>query len=288
MTVKATGKTYRLVLRTPATVGASCHSSSKDSVSVSSSSSSNNKDGGLVLPLRGVIFDMDGTLTRPQTWMFGEMRRQLQVPAGVDILDHVASLATVEAQTEAEAKLQAIEEKAMREQEPTKGLQRAFAMLSERGVYTSICTRNVAKPVGDFCGKFLQCDPFDGDGRRRIVTGPVVTREFKPPKPAPEPLLHIISAWGVAPQQVLMVGDSRDDMDAGLAAGCAVVLLRHEDNSHVETAYLEKNASSKLDAVVSDLDHLSMLLQAGLTVTPNKGGPVGDVGPAGPAGPADN
>lgn len=283
MTVKATGKTYRLVLRTPAAVGSSCHSNSISSISCNSKK---NDDGGLVLPLRGVIFDMDGTLTRPQTWMFGEMRRQLQVPTGVDILDHVASLATAEAQKEAEAKLQAIEGKAMREQQPTKGLQRVFAMLSERGVYTSICTRNVAKPVGDFCGKFLQCDPFDGDGRRRIVTGPVVTREFKPPKPSPEPLLHIISAWGVAPQQVLMVGDSWDDMNAGLAAGCAVVLLRHEDNSHVENSYLNEDASSRLDAVVSDLDQLSTLLHDGLTVTPNKGNPVGHVGPA--ADPADN
>ena len=288
MTVKATGKTYRLVLRTPAAVGSSCHSSSISSISSISSSSKKNDAGGLVLPLRGVIFDMDGTLTRPQTWMFGEMRRQLQVPTGVDILDHVASLATAEAQKEAEAKLQAIEGKAMREQQPTKGLQRVFAMLSERGVYTSICTRNVPKPVGDFCGKFLQCDPFDGDGRRRIVTGPVVTREFKPPKPSPEPLLHIISAWGVAPQQVLMVGDSWDDMDAGLAAGCAVVLLRHEDNSHVETAYLNEDASSRLDAVVSDLDQLSTLLHDGLTVTPNKGNPVGHMGPADPADPANN
>lgn len=225
-----------------------------------------------VLPVRGVIFDMDGTLTRPQTWMFGEMRRQLEVPKGVDILHHLASLATAEERHAAEAKLRAIEEKAMVEQEPTKGLQRTLAKLASLGIKTSICTRNVPKPVSDFCQKFLECDPFDMHeegvdtaSSPRLITGPVLTREFQPPKPSPKPLLHIIGSWNVPANQVVMVGDSLDDMDAGLAAGCAVVLLRHEDNEHVENSYVS-GTDSRLDGVAHDLDDLYTLLGHGLSV----------------------
>lgn len=268
---KATGrKTYRLVLKTTALNG-----KSKGKGKVKDQDGEKDDSEEPVLPIKGVIFDMDGTLTRPQTWMFGEMRRQLGVPKGVDILDHVASIPTEEGRMVAQSKLRTIEEKAMREQEPTKGLKNVFTKLSEYGVHTSICTRNFPKPVGDFCRKFLDCNPYEAQGveEKRIISGPIVTREFDPPKPSPKPLLHIISSWGVSPQQVIMVGDSTDDMDAGLAAGCAVILLRHEDNSHVENAYIADNDDSSsipsgLDAVVSDLDHLSALLESGLKVAP--------------------
>ncbi|KIX00730.1 uncharacterized protein Z518_09795 [Rhinocladiella mackenziei CBS 650.93] len=42
--------------------------------------------------LKGVIFDMDGTLCLPQNYMFQEMRAALGIPRSVDILDHIRSL----------------------------------------------------------------------------------------------------------------------------------------------------------------------------------------------------
>jgi phosphoglycolate phosphatase-like HAD superfamily hydrolase len=241
----------------------------------------NEAENYAVLPIKGIIFDMDGTLTKPQTWMFGEMRSQLEVPSGVDILDHLGSLPTEEDKHIAELKLRAIEEKAMNEQEPTKGLLNIFTKLNNLGIKTSICTRNVPKPVGDFCKKFLNCSPYETDihnvndvdinnkkFNNNLISGPIVTREFYPPKPSPIPLLHIINSWGVSPKQVIMVGDSIDDMDAGLAAGCAVVLLRHEDNLHVENNYLIDELNSKLDNTAIDLDDLFTILQNGLIVKP--------------------
>lgn len=220
-----------------------------------------------IIPVKGIIFDMDGTLTKPQTWMFGEMRRQLNVPVGEDILTHLDNLPTVEDKHDAEMKLRKIEEKAMNEQEPTYGLLDLFQFLSNLKIKTSICTRNVPKPVTDFCKKFLDCDPFDNHvaDDTDLITGPVITREFKPPKPAPEPLLHIINKWNCKPEQIIMIGDSLDDMDAGIAAGCAVVLLRHNDNENVEKNYCV-NDDCQLDGVVQNLHELSKLLESGLTV----------------------
>lgn len=221
-----------------------------------------------VLPIAGVIFDMDGTLTKPQTWMFGEMRRQLQVPDGIDILHHLNSLPTQGDRDLAEQKLKQIEEKAMNEQEPTVGLTNIFKELQSLNVNTSICTRNVPKPVSSFCKKFLNFDPYDDycdedNNNNNLISGPIITREFKPPKPSPEPLLHIISNWNVDPKQVIMVGDSFDDIEAGLNAGCAVVLLKHKDNSHVEDKFV---AEENLDASVTDLNELLQLLKNGLHV----------------------
>jgi len=42
---------------------------------------------------------------------------------------------------------------------------------------------------------------------------PALSREFRPYKPDPTPLLHICAAWDVSPNEVLMIGDSlRDDV----------------------------------------------------------------------------
>jgi HAD superfamily hydrolase (TIGR01549 family) len=40
---------------------------------------------------------------------------------------------------------------------------------------------------------------------------PALSREFRPYKPDPAPLLHICSAWNIPPHEVIMVGDSLKD-----------------------------------------------------------------------------
>lgn len=42
---------------------------------------------------------------------------------------------------------------------------------------------------------------------------PALSREFRPYKPDPAPLLHICSTWGIHPNEIMMIGDSpRDDV----------------------------------------------------------------------------
>lgn len=49
-------------------------------------------------------------------------------------------------------------------------------------------------------------------------------------KPHPEPLLHCLRHFGVTAQQALMVGDSRNDVDAAKAAGIKVVAVPYGYN----------------------------------------------------------
>jgi phosphoglycolate phosphatase-like HAD superfamily hydrolase len=83
------------------------------------------------------------------------------------------------------------------------------------------------------------------------------TREFRPPKPSPAGILHIAKEWSLPnADNLIMVGDSIDDMTAGRAAGAATVLLVNEANAHlVDHAHT--------DLIISKLDDLIQILEDG-------------------------
>ena len=52
-----------------------------------------------------------------------------------------------------------------------------------------------------------------------MMFSPALSREFRPYKPDPTPLLHICSSWEVQPNEVMMVGDSlKDDVSSSSKA----------------------------------------------------------------------
>ncbi|KAI0445299.1 HAD-like protein [Xylaria telfairii] len=137
--------------------------------------------------LQGVIFDVDGTLCLPQNYMFTEMRNVLGIPKSIDILTHIASLPTAAERDEAMGAIQAIERAAMASQEAQPGLSTLMTYLQEQGVRKAICTRNFEQPVTHLLRKFLVGVEFS----------PIVTRDFRPPKPDPAGLLFIARSWGL-------------------------------------------------------------------------------------------
>ncbi|KAI1372939.1 HAD-like protein [Hypoxylon crocopeplum] len=147
--------------------------------------------------LQGVIFDVDGTLCQPQNHMFAQMRSVLQIPKSVDILEHIYSLPSPSQQESAMEAIRAIERKSMAEQVAQPGLTDLMAYLDARGVRKGICTRNFEQPVAHLLTKFL-----DGS-----VFHPVITRDFRPPKPDPAGLLFIARTWGL----VRRVEGARDE-----------------------------------------------------------------------------
>jgi phosphoglycolate phosphatase-like HAD superfamily hydrolase len=72
----------------------------------------------------------------------------------------------------------------------------------------------------------------------------VLTRDFEPVKPAPEPVLHICGQWGIQPAEALVVGDYRDDILCGKAAGTRTCLLLNDNN---------RSYASLADHAASDL-----------------------------------
>ncbi|KAH7148816.1 HAD-like domain-containing protein [Dactylonectria macrodidyma] len=215
------------------------------------------KQGARELPiatprLRGVVFDMDGTLCEPQNYMFGEMRAVLGITKAVDILEHIDSLPDQQKPAAIES-IRAIERRAMELQTPQPGLMTLMSYLDEKGIPKAICTRNFDVPVKHLLEKFLDGTKFH----------PVITREFRPAKPSPAGILHIAKNWGLEDQAgavdgsgLIMVGDSIDDMTAGRAAGAATVLLVNDVNR-----VLAEHAHT--DLVIRTLDELVDILEHG-------------------------
>ncbi|KAK5163976.1 hypothetical protein LTR04_002152 [Oleoguttula sp. CCFEE 6159] len=179
--------------------------------------------------------------------MFGEMRSALAIPKDVDILDHVYSLPADE-QEEAQEKVRDIERTAMKTQKPQAGLTDLMNYLDHRGIRKGICTRNFDMPVNHLIDTFMQGHLFE----------PIITREFRPPKPDPAGILHIAEQWSLddGGKSLIMVGDSIDDMTAGYLAGAATVLLVNEVNAHLAE-------HEHTDLCIKRLDDLIEVLEEG-------------------------
>jgi phosphoglycolate phosphatase-like HAD superfamily hydrolase len=171
--------------------------------------------------------------------MFLEMRSAANIPPDKDILDYVHSLSERE-QAEAFAAIQAIERRAMATQTPQPGLVALMEYLDRKDIRKAICTRNFDAPVENFLEKHLPCHlkPFE----------PIITRDFRPPKPSPAGILHIAHSWGIVDSAsipniprskrllpLVMVGDSIDDMISGHEAGALTVLLKSEGKEALES-----------------------------------------------------
>ncbi|GKT60380.1 haloacid dehalogenase-like hydrolase [Colletotrichum tofieldiae] len=202
--------------------------------------------------------------------MFGEMRQALGITKSVDILDHIYALPTKEAQETAMESIRQIERTAMASQVAQPGLADLMSYLDRRGVRKGICTRNFDAPVAHLLGKFLEGSLFE----------PIITRDFRPPKPDPAGILHIARSWGLVKpvedeqepgidaaagtgaqgdaSELIMVGDSIDDMTAGRRAGAATVLLANDVNVHLID-------HEHTDLVIRRLDELVPILEEGFS-----------------------
>ncbi|KAL2862844.1 putative haloacid dehalogenase-like hydrolase [Aspergillus lucknowensis] len=199
--------------------------------------------------LKGIVFDVDGTLCLPQNYMFAEMRAALGISKSVDILHHIARLPTDEERHEASNKVKAIEREAMQHQEPQPGLLELMDYLEERGVKRALCTRNFKTPVTNLLQNHLPTHVFL----------PIITRETPGllPKPDPAGILHIANEWGLVNGggNLIMVGDSLDDMTAGHTAGAATVLLLNDHNGHLKEHMHTDLCIEKLNELVGILEN---------------------------------
>ena len=123
----------------------------------------------------------------PQNYMFVQMRQVLGIPKPTDILTHIAQLPTAPERDAAMESICAIEREAMSSQVAQPGLTTLMSYLQDRGVRKAICTRNFEQPVTHLLSKFLAGVDF----------APIVTRDFRPPKPDPAALLFIARSWGL-------------------------------------------------------------------------------------------
>lgn len=166
------------------------------------------------------VFDMDGTLTLA-VHDFEAIKRALDIPASDDILHHLAALPADEAAAKHAWLLEHERELALAAQ-PAPGALALVRELQQRDCRLGILTRN----AHELALLTLQAIGL-GDC---FATADVVGRDEAPPKPHPGGLLHLAEQWRVAPQQLVMVGDYRFDLDCARAAGAFGVLVNLPEN----------------------------------------------------------
>jgi HAD superfamily hydrolase (TIGR01509 family) len=174
--------------------------------------------------MHGIIFDLDGTLV-DSGLDFDAMRREMELPPG-PILEALAHL----------PEPRASECRRILERHELHGAQRATLMpgvaafldlLRHRGLRTALITRNSRAVT------LLTI------GRLSLSFDPIVAREDAPAKPDPAGIHKICGAWGLRPEQVVMIGDYRFDLEAGRRAGARTVLYTEgRDPASIDFAHL--------------------------------------------------
>lgn len=211
--------------------------------------------------IRGVVFDMDGTLTVPVI-DFQYMRQRVGVGPTGDILDIIASW-PAEEQQRAHAAIEEIEDQALKDMQAMPGLLELCTFLDTRGLPRGLITRNVLRSVQFFHDNHLPLPPFV----------PAISRECQfPYKPSPEALLHICTTWGIPPTSVVMVGDSaKDDVVCGNRAGAVTVLLDSEGRYSTPAGAATLEGECRPSVMVPSLSAFHALLEQQLTLAGSNG-----------------
>jgi HAD superfamily hydrolase (TIGR01549 family) len=159
---------------------------------------------------KGVIFDMDGTITAPY-FDFGKIKAEANI-GDADMLDYLRAATGAEYER-IHGLLMKFEEDGAANAELNKGARALLDALAKRGMPTALLTRNSRKSVDSVCRKF------------DLVFDIVITREDGPHKPAPEPIWEIARRWGAKPGELLMVGDYKWDLLCAKNAGAPCAIL---------------------------------------------------------------
>lgn len=168
------------------------------------------------MPIRAVIFDLDGTITQPYL-DFARIREEMGMDRnGGPILEAMAKM-TPEQRQRAEAILLAHEEEAVAESKLNAGAEEALAAIRTRGLPIGILTRNRKDNAWAVAHKHgLHFDA-------------VVGREDGPVKPDAFGVQHLCRRFNVEPGQTLLVGDYLFDLLCARAAvAIPVLLMNHE------------------------------------------------------------
>ncbi|ORX68212.1 HAD-like protein [Linderina pennispora] len=169
--------------------------------------------------IRGVVFDMDGTLVTPMNGYLQQMRRELSIPNGHGIVAYV----------------EALSKEALAHMQLSPGLVDLLRFLKASNLPVAIITRNSLASVEHFLGDVVDRSVPVSE-RSLFAFHPIIDRSFKPTKPSPDSLLHVARAWGVEPSELMMVGDHVDDLLCGSQAGAVAALLRYEGNGQFASA----------------------------------------------------
>ena len=222
--------------------------------------------------LRGVVFDMDGTLTVPNL-DFNEMYARCGVSMSEDLLTAISTM-TEAKRAEANRHIEEMETEAARTMVLAKGVLECAKWLNDHDIPMALVTRNTKSTVDALYERLWK-----PQGLR--VFNPMISRDITnpslPPKPDPTALQYIAQEWGVQlpSDEIIMIGDSpSNDIGFGRKAGVATALVDTGRRClEQESGKINTTASGGADFVVDTLAMLPQRLWQKYTITT---GPFGE------------
>ncbi|HHT9159154.1 MAG TPA: HAD family hydrolase [Candidatus Brocadiaceae bacterium] len=194
--------------------------------------------------LRGIIFDMDGTITKPNV-DFAAIEREIGAKVGF-IIDY-AEKSSPEERARALEILERYESKAAIESELNEGVLEMLEFVSKKKLKKALLTRNSRKSVDTVLRKHDLHLHFEF----------IVSREDTKPKPAPDPIFLLSKKMNVHTDHLLMVGDYKYDIMCGKAAGTKTVLLRYKE--YVEHEVVPDFEINNIREVVHIIEHFEKI-----------------------------
>ena len=164
--------------------------------------------------LRAILFDMDGTITRPHIdWK--ALRARIGISEGATIIGYIDGLPPAE-RARAHAILEATEAEAAEQSVLNPGAAELLRQLRAHPLCLGLITNNHRRAMHTVVEKF----DLDFDL--------LLSREDAPIKPAPDLLLLALKKLQLTPAETCFVGDGRYDRMASEAAGILYIHLDHE------------------------------------------------------------
>lgn len=202
---------------------------------------------------KAVLFDFDGTLSRPDALDFRTIKEELGCPPDKPVLEFIEEKGDPAERTRAMERLHAFERLGAERSIPNAGAEACVHRLRQRGLGVGILTRNSRSAVRTALENFTRLSESDFD-----VT---VTRDDPAaPKPSPEGIRLAAERLGVNPDEIVMVGDFVFDVDAAVRAGAVSVFLSNEGDEDPGDA----------DFTITDLSELEEVLRWGLPLRNGK------------------
>jgi HAD superfamily hydrolase (TIGR01509 family) len=197
-------------------------------------------------PIKAVLFDFDGTLTKPEALDFPAFKKSIGCPMDQPVLEFIQRLSDPNERSKALEELDRFEMEGAANTEPNDGAEDLILYLRSKGIRIGIISRNSRLSIERAFDNFQSVGPLDFD---------LIISRDEPiePKPNPEGILLAAETLNVNIDQVMVVGDFRFDIQAGQAAGATTAFL---DNGSTTST-----TSIKSDYRISKLKELKKILR---------------------------
>jgi len=196
------------------------------------------------MKIKTVIFDLDGTITKP-FFDFDSIRKEIGMDAnGGPILEAMEKM-TDPQRLRTQTILKKHEEKAVRESTLNSGAREALDELRKNSISIGILTRNIKDNAIAIAKK------------HNLRFDAIVDRNDGPVKPDAFGVLKLCDMLGSVPGETLVVGDYLFDLLSAKAAGAVPVLIKNHDKAEQFREHAEYviTALDEVLKIIEDINH---------------------------------